>query len=422
MHQPNNANPDILAPLTRSLESKEDSNSLSLPLDMLENPNWRSLDSLVNFDGERLPDMLLFRSIPGDDQDIMRSGPTDVLQQDYEQMPHHAKTFEEYTVMGAIQNLSMQQSASEPPAPKGGYIEPNYNANLSPLRSPSETYQELMRNLSQQQVDFCEFPAKYKLNCAAYFEGAKICFKVRIYTVSHGGKRYVVEFQRRSGNTLRFGEIFRDAMIYLYSKDLLAEGFEVPPDNLPSLSSVPRPPMHTDKALGTVKILLQMATSTYQDVRCEALRSLSEISSEEPLRVVLSKEGVVDVFLDYCSEECEDAFRCAISGLANLTMDDDCRSVVVATPKSKEIVQHLVKLLDKKGVNGEYAGFTPQIIREIARFLVNLKGHLPTLLDDLELAKSAWEKLRFSKDAVARGHATALAVFFPGTVSAVPQH
>jgi len=400
--EPNPNDSCDLPPLSRSDDHKEDDATLSGPFD-LQLTTWRSLNSLVSFDGTPLPDDLLFRSVPGDEE-LCRSGPT--LVADYLNFDVSGKTDSVPDVMTTMYSDLNSSTTSEPPAPKGGYVEPNYHATLSSFRLPMDALTAVQHFLRSQSIDFYDCPAKYKLNCAAYFEGAKIPFKVRIYTISTPLKRYVIEFQRRSGNTLRFGEIYRLAMLSLYDEGLLSEGFEVPPEDLPCLSSVPRPTLHLDKAPATISILLQMASSSYEDVQCEALRSLSEISTEQALRQPqqILNDNVLEAFIAYSNSEIEDARRCAVTGMANLTEPCD---VLAKTFCHTLVARGLVEQFCHDICKSDEI-FTPQIMRETSRLLVNIAQSVGARMYDgldREAATEAFGKLNLSADPAVRKYA-----------------
>lgn len=92
---------------------------------------------------------------------------------------------------------SSVQERVEPPAVPGNYLEPSYH--FFSVASPLVLLQNLLSILQASQVDCSIKRDKFKIKSVAYRSGARVPFSVRVFSVGDSsGKRYAVEFQRRS--------------------------------------------------------------------------------------------------------------------------------------------------------------------------------------------------------------------------------
>jgi len=364
------------------------------------------------------------------------------------QQPAASTHLEEQLIQPRLESLSLNSPSSlqqdacfdlEPPAPKGGFVEEGSSLALSPHCKPRDVFLAVMCFLREKNLDCVPKEEKFKLCCATYVGHEKTFFKCRIFALPV--KRYLLEFQRRSGNAVLFYDLFRETARFLQQQHMLADDAVVPspppgsplsvqplPLSLrddalapPSLTAPPSPvasPADLDpsKAKGAVRSLCEMGKSPYRDVRRQALRSLASFSSDTGLQKVLREEGAFDIFVAALSAECEDANRCAISGLANLAKSQEisCRQLV-----QQGCVRHLLSTVRQKGGNGGTKGFTPQVVREIARLLVNVREKLGREIlprcDKVDAqaecvaeAREALHSLMCSSDPVVRQHADTL--------------
>jgi len=117
-----------------------------------------------------------------------------------------------------IQSSAFSKEISvEPPLAPGGYLEPFYHfvshakpAHLFDLIS--ETLHSLLRQkLICHAIDIELIPRKFKVKCVAYPPGElKLQFVCRVFRLDSDeqGKRYALEFQRRSGCVLQFSDLW----------------------------------------------------------------------------------------------------------------------------------------------------------------------------------------------------------------------
>ena len=86
----------------------------------------------------------------------------------------------------------------EPPPVPGGYLEPSYHMHTN--AEPRVLLQTCWAALQTVNVDCAPKLDRFKIKCAAYKNGAKIPFTVRVFTSGEtsADRRYALEFQRRS--------------------------------------------------------------------------------------------------------------------------------------------------------------------------------------------------------------------------------
>jgi len=356
--------------------------------------------------------------------DVFRSldkGPTLIatnpyLLDQFDSQPHAKKGLvDNFSSLALSSTLPSADEQTEPPSPKGGYLEPYYH-NFT-VAKPQDVLQATETSLRDNSCDVESKPHKFKLVCATYQGSGKISFKVRIYRVKATpgvptefgsgvdgvGTRYCIEFQRRSGDCVRFSEIYRAAMSALSSRGFVRVNIPPSPKS-PFAPSVPTE-LEVSKLGDTVKFLVQMASSEYCDVMVEGMRTLCDLSSDASAKQTLIAEGVFDLFLSNCGNELEDVNRCSLTGLANLaeSRPQQCSDLV-----SKGTVRSLIRNIKDKSCP------TPQIVRETTRLLVHVSeqvGRDMIQTGAAEDAQRALQELMCSSDPVVRHHADQLQQF-----------
>jgi len=173
------------------------------------------------------------------------------------------------------------------------------------------------------------------------------------------GKRYALEFQRRSGCVLQFSDLWTKC------KQIFQDtGFMIADKNVPSTKPLANIAVQvTDAEIRqTLRCLLQMATSKCCDVKSQAIAALCKMTAEEQQKSLMIEEGCVEAFIDAVSCPDEDVHRCAVSALANLAHKraDVCKKFAekngvgrlrtLAKSQTKEVVresQRALALLDE---------------------------------------------------------------------------
>jgi len=214
----------------------------------------------------------------------------------------------------------------EPPPVPGGYLEPSYHfiSRSKPSSLLDAIPKALVSLMNKKEImygiDFDINPQKYKVKCVAYPLGEpKLPFVVSVFLMDPDdkGKRYALEFQRRSGDVIQFSDIWAKSKRYFQEN-----GFHTEKCSVRSSKKLPLPlevPIAESQIRDTLKCLLQMASSSCHDVKSQAVAALSKMSTEEQHQaLMLEEEGCLETFIAAVTYPVEDVHRCAVSALANL--------------------------------------------------------------------------------------------------------
>lgn len=254
----------------------------------------------------------------------------------------------------------------EPPTVPGGYLEPSYHV-VSRVK-PSFLLESIITFAKSNGIEFRVLPEKYKVKCTSYPLGeSKIPFVASIFQMDSDkqGKRYAVEFQRRSGDILHFSELWSTCKSLFVEKGFIEKEKEkeIPKKFVtPKLDDV----TVTDKQIReTLQCLLQMASSNCCDVKCQAIAALSKMSTEEQIQKLMVEEACLDAFLNAAASKMEDIHRCAVYALANLAQSVSiCQSIV-----EKGGISVLCSLSHSP---------TNQVVRDCSRVLGSIASRLGT--------------------------------------------
>jgi len=266
----------------------------------------------------------------------------------------------------------------EPPPVPGGYLEPF--CHLFSHSKPTALFDlipQAFHTLRKQKVigygiDMDVIARKFKVKCVAYPPGElKLQFVCRVFRMDSDeqGKRYALEFQRRSGCALQFSDMWTKCKQFFQESGLV-----VVEKSVPASKSLPSPLVKASDAevRQTLRCLLQMATSKCCDVKSQAIAALCKMSSEEQQKsLMIEEEGCVEAFIAAVGCPDEDVHRCAVSALANLAHK---RADVCKKFAEKNGVERLCTLSNSH---------TTEIVRESLRALTLLTESLGSrILDD----------------------------------------
>jgi len=266
----------------------------------------------------------------------------------------------------------------EPPPVPGGYLEPF--CHLISRSKPTALFDlipQALNSLRKQKIisyaiDMEVIDRKFKVKCVAYPLGElKLQFVCRVFRMDpdEQGKRYALEFQRRSGCALQFSDMWTKCKRFFQESDLVVTEKTVPPTK-----SLPNPNVKATDAevRQTLRCLLQMATSKCCDVKSQAIAALCKMSAEEQQKsLMIEEEGCVEAFIAAVGCPDEDVHRCAVSALANLAHK---RADVCKKFAEKNGVERLCTLSNSH---------TTEIVRESLRALTLLTESLGSrILDD----------------------------------------
>lgn len=349
---------------------------------------FRSLSTPSDLESDSLRSPPLFRS--GYDTDLSSPLSRSVIESGYStsdilpppKLVSSKSTGSSFTLRA--QSVDFQSVAfskdlpKEPPPVPGGYLEPSYHfiSRSKPSSLLASIPQAFLALLNKKAVsygiDYDVIPQKYKVKCIAYPLGEpKVPFVCRVFFLEPDdkGKRYALEFQRRSGDVIQFSDLWAKCKRYFQEN-----GFLVSDKTLPQRAPLPKLDCEAteEQSRETLQNLLQMATSKCCDVKSQAVAQLCKMSTEEQNQtLMIQEEGCLDAFIAAANCPDEDVHRCAVSALANLAHN---RAPVCRKIADKNGVQRLCTLSTSR---------TKEIVRESLRALLSLTQSLGSrILDD----------------------------------------
>jgi hypothetical protein len=349
-------------------------------------------------------------------------------------------------------------SIPEPPAITGGYLDPSYHtfSTCKPIKilqclQTALTSLKIDYNVKPQKYKLkcvtyrngCRIPFITRVfsttnSCYAGDAAANTNYSIVTSDVtkpvlkSSTCERYAIEIQRRSGCIISFSEIYRSILHHLEDNGIIVcgsgngNGDIMDADTIAaqwtgsagvkrarSNFSLACPPLNMDthdnndasspisccikEAKATLACLVQMSSSPCADVKAQAIAALSEMSrnaNDEVLEMLVASGGLCTL-IQAVEHSFEDVHRNALSGIANLTLNN------------MEACQR-VKAVGLKSLYGLSHSKTAQVIRECARALANIGLTLGNDVIDHEF-RGALDKFCCSPDVVTREHAHRLA-------------
>ena len=337
----------------------------------------------------------------------------------------------------------------------GGFLEPNCHFWVNADALPS--LQSLVSLLRSAGVD-CSLQAEsYKIRCNAYKEHSRVEFVVRIFSPDPNAcypveKRYVVEFQRRFGDGVLFHRIYRNAQATLLQQKEVNSNQSTPKTSTwsltpPTLSSnhsdnssqsqsqlvtlkdetpfdallmqpnsntapmecLPCPslcrimlanldkPCIVECVSKSIRCLVSMCETDCMDIKSQGLCALASMSDRQDFHPYLIQFGVVQLFLNSITCLDEDAHRCCITGLANLTETN--LSVCEQIMNNTKVKERLCNLSHSQ---------CSEIVRQVAKTVKNLSQQMQeTISNDVQL-REVVEYLVVCNDEQARAAAVAV--------------
>jgi hypothetical protein len=300
--------------------------------------------------------------------------------------------------------------------------------------SPALIRQHLEEICTQSRIDVMPGVDLFSMVCSAYVDHASSNFRVSIFTDDKSAEqRYLIEIQRRSGESYAFHEAMSGIRSSLYERKVIekstspvkrswsdkakaaiaARTKSCEPDALDRLNaqsadgcvlrsvlahqerSIQKPAsaysafpiVETDDVVvASVNHAVRLAASPYEDIKSEAIRAMAGMANQEQSqRALLASIGAdgrrgesVKVTVACLRSVTPDVHRCAASTLANLLsapisdVADSARELVESHGGADEMFRLILR--EKSETNPDYAPVSPQVIRECARALVALYG------------------------------------------------
>jgi len=272
-------------------------------------------------------------------------------------------------------------NTNAPPLPE--YIDPCYHF-YSKTAAP-ELFTTVMSSMKRNGVDAEPKMEKFRIKCKTYPGGSLLYFVVRVYRDVKKAES-VIECQRRTGDVLRFAELYRTLKKHVES------GVSAPTSTATAVSTNTRKDLEVNQehTQETTQCLLLMASSHFVDVKSKAVEALANMSSQDrSVQEIMIKSGSVNVLLEGCTkfDKVEDVHRPSLTALANLS---DGRVDVCRT-----IAEKSLRCLSTYTNNDN----SPQVVRECARVLTNIGHHVKdTAMRETEVVSAAVKNLARSSD------------------------
>jgi len=182
------------------------------------------------------------------------------------------------------------------------------------------------------------------------------------------GKRYAIELQRRTGDTLHFCEIWGLMKRHFIGKDLVesarkeSRGF--PKKRVaPVLAEIEVTP---EQIKSTLNCLVQMASSECVDVKCQAIQALAKIAiSDCRSKEQMACENCLNILVASIESKMEDVHRCAVHALTNLIRTSADIGKAIADKGGVKKVCELVQNTETVQVHRECFNFLESILSKL---------------------------------------------------------
>ena len=292
-----------------------------------------------------------------------------------------------------MDNFSNCLSGLGPPAPPGGYLEPN--SHFYTRNEPIVTMQAVCRIMKEKKVDCEVMVGLFRVKCEAYRDCARCEFHIRLFSVDDPRGPYAVEFQRRYGDGMVFHNLYAETKKQFDNEQRKAEGSTSPPSPV-SLSPLRCPPLDMPEMrccrqvkCDVMKVLIDMCGSDCVDVKANAITALAEMSMREEMKEPMLESGVADIFIESLCCTHMDVHRCALTGLANLIGCGRNTHTCTMWMKTEKVKHALCKLSKSE---------CPQIVRECARSFEYIAETLKEQVKDDVCFKHCVARLLCSQD------------------------
>ena len=297
-----------------------------------------------------------------------------------------------------MDNFSNCLNGLGPPAPPGGYLEPN--SHFFTRNEPIVTMQHLCRIMKEKKVDCEVMVGLFRVKCEAYRDCARCEFHVRLFSVDDERGSYAVEFQRRFGDGMVFHNLYAETKRQFDCEQRRAEGSTASPPSPVSASPLRCPPLDMPEMrccrqvkCDVMKVLIDMCASDCVDVKANAITALAEMSMREEMKEPMLESGVADIFIESLCCTHMDVHRCALTGLANLIGCGRNTRTCQLWMKTEKVKHALCKLSKSN---------CPQIVRECARSFEYIAETLKEQVRDDVCFKHCVARLLCSQDVETR--------------------
>lgn len=240
--------------------------------------------------------------------------------------------------MNIIPNIS--NISNIPNVPK--FLEPNHYFSSKSAEEIISTINDCLKNA--ENVDFTFKESTFV--CLVYVHHASIELWINLYRNENNEyNKYIIEFQRRSGDAYSFCEVVRSIKAFLQvhsvislpsssfsssslwnakakekASSILSSSKHLSHLSSPSLPPLPPLKVTTESIQACVRHMLSMVSQGYTDVRISALHTLANMSTEKEVVDIIESEEHLQTLLSCLSDETTDVHRLATTILANVCM------------------------------------------------------------------------------------------------------
>lgn len=182
--------------------------------------------------------------------------------------------------------------------------------------------------MSEEGVDVEFKGKKAKWKCVHYDYGQHVDFRVRLYLSLDHNDVYPLEFQRRQGPVLQFNRLYQSIIYKLSQAGFLRDPVRQPSQPLVMPSFPAAAPQIIDEG---VERLVDMAKSELEDVKHQALVSLSKLSPKSEYQQSLLRQSEAVEAFRACMSGSSHVRRCAVTIMADMCMSADGQKVVASS-------------------------------------------------------------------------------------------
>lgn len=245
--------------------------------------------------------------------------------------------------------------------------------------------------LKEWGVDFVFKDKKAKWKCVQYDHGQHVDFRVRLYQSVDHMDVYPLEFQRRQGPVLQFNRMYQNIIFNLSQGGFLRDPVRQPSKPLP----MPTLPIAAPHVIDDgVERLVDMASTPMEDIKYQALVTLSKLSSKPEYQESLVRQAAAaGPTLRSCFSASGHVRRCAVTILADMCGTDAGQRSVAGALNISQGDQATLQLLFAMAL-GDVAASDMETRRQSCRMLARLSNqYAGKIIEAAQLNASATDLL-----------------------------
>lgn len=205
---------------------------------------------------------------------------------------------------------------------------------------PAQIVHQINQELDDSGIDYVFKSQKAKWKCVGYEFGQHIDFRVRLYSAQKE-QGFPLEFQRRQGPLLQFNRVYQQIVYKLSLHKFVRDQVSKPAPTISPPKLALADPEILEAGIGR---LVDMARSSREDGRHQALVTLTKFSPKEEYQPALTKKENLETVVGYLTASSH-VSRCAVTILA-----DVC-----------ETEQHRMKVAEAMGLVGTNSGTSSRL-------------------------------------------------------------